>query len=173
MHSALAFTSEGVPLGLLSQCIWARREIPEADYQDKIVRLQCTAIEGKESSKCLVALRETVVRKPVGVKVVTVADRESDFFEFLTEAEQLKCSYVIRARVDRQLVPGENTGCERILEALAHAPVLGEREVAIPGNGKRDARTANVMARAASVALKRPPQRRVTRRTPPGASRLP
>ncbi|EQD75572.1 transposase [mine drainage metagenome] len=132
MHHALAFTSEGVPLGLLSQCIWARGEIPEEDYQDKIMRLQCTAIEEKESSKWLLALRETVARTPAGVKAVTVADRESDFFEFLAEAEQLQCAYVIRARVDRLLVPEESEGHERILEALAHAPVLGEREVAAP-----------------------------------------
>jgi hypothetical protein len=159
MHNALAFTNAGVPLGLLSQCIWARGEIPEEDYQEKIVRLQCTAIEEKESSKWLVALRETVARTPAGVQVVTVADRESDFFEFLAEAEQLKCSYLIRARVDRKLVPEESEGEERILEALAHAPVLGEREVAVPGNGKRKTRTATVTVRAAAVTLK-PPQRR-------------
>lgn len=105
MHNALAFTTSGVPLGLLSQCIWVRGEIPEEDYQDKIVRLQCTAIEEKESSKWLIALRETQARTPPDVKVVTVADRESDFFEFLTEAEQIKSSYVIRARCDRQLIP--------------------------------------------------------------------
>ena len=161
MHNALAFTSAGVPLGLLSQRIWARGDIPEEDYQDKIVRLQCTAIEEKESSKWLLAQRETLARTAPGVKVVTVADRESDFFEFLAEAEQLKSSYVIRARVDRKLVPEESAGEEYILEALARAPALGEREVLIPGNGKRKTRTATVTVtvRSASVTLK-PPQRR-------------
>jgi len=33
MHNALVFTPSGVPLGLLSQCIWARGEIPEEDYR--------------------------------------------------------------------------------------------------------------------------------------------
>ena len=87
MHNALAFTSSGVALGVLSQSIWARGEIPEEDYVDKIVRLQCTAIEEKESYKWLIALRETQARTPPGVKVVSIADRESDFFEFLTEAQ--------------------------------------------------------------------------------------
>jgi hypothetical protein len=89
MHNALAFTTSGVPLGLLSQKIWARREIPAEDYQEKIERLQVTAIEEKESSKWLVALSETVERAPAGVPVITVADRESDFFEFLTQAKEL------------------------------------------------------------------------------------
>jgi hypothetical protein len=42
MHNALAFTTSGVPLGILSQNIWARGEIPEEDYQEKIERLQVT-----------------------------------------------------------------------------------------------------------------------------------
>jgi hypothetical protein len=161
MLNALAFITAGVPLGVLSQRIWARGEIPEEDYQEKIVRLQCTAIDEKESSKWLLALRETVARTPASVRVVTVADRESDFFEFLAAAEQLKSSYVVRARVDWHLVPEESEGQGRILGALASAPVLGKREVTIPGNGKRKARTATATAtvRSAAVALK-PPQRR-------------
>src|ERR1017187_3022507 len=71
MHNALAFTTSGVPLGILSQSIWARREIPEEDYQEKIERLQVTAIEEKESSKWLVALRETLQRTPACVPVLT------------------------------------------------------------------------------------------------------
>ena len=82
MHNALAFTAAGVPLGLLSQNIWARREVPEESYQETIERLQCTPIEEKESSKRLQALRETMARAPRGVQVITVADRESDFLSF-------------------------------------------------------------------------------------------
>jgi len=104
MHNALAFTTSGVPLGILSQCIWARGEIPEEDYQEKIERLQCTAIVEKESSKWLIALRETVERAPPGVKVITVADRESDFFEFITLAQEQRARFLIRARTDRMLV---------------------------------------------------------------------
>ena len=64
MHNALAFTAAGVPLGLLSQNVWARQEVPEEGYQEKIERLQCTAIEEKESAKWLLALRETIERAP-------------------------------------------------------------------------------------------------------------
>ena len=119
MHNALAFTTSGVPLGILSQSIWARGEIPEEDYQEKIERLQVTAIEEKESSKWLIALRETVERAPAGVPVVTVADRESDFFEFLTQAKELRAKYLIRARTDRKLVPEDSAGCASMLEALS------------------------------------------------------
>jgi hypothetical protein len=159
MHNALAFTSSGVPLGILSQSIWARREIPEEDYQEKIQRLQCTAIEEKESSRWLLALRETQERTPSGVKVITVADRESDFFEFLTQAEENRALFLIRARTDRLLVPDDSEGCSRILEAVAYAAPLGAITVHIPGNGRRKARAASVEVRVAQVSIK-PPYRR-------------
>ena len=66
MHNALAFTTSGVPLGLLSQKYLGAPGDPREDYQEKIERLQCTAIEEKESSKWLLALRETVERAPRG-----------------------------------------------------------------------------------------------------------
>jgi hypothetical protein len=159
MHNALAFTTSGVPLGVLSQQVWAREAVPEEGHQEKIERLQCTAIEEKESVKWLAALHETLARTPVGVKVITVADRESDIFEFLTEAQEQQAQFLIRARTDRRLVPEDSDGDTCILDALASAAVLGVLAVAIPGNGKRKARTASVEVRIAQVTIK-PPQRR-------------
>lgn len=159
MHNALAFSASGVPLGLLSQTIWARQEVAEEGYQEKIERLQCTPIEEKESSKWLLALRETVQRTPAGVKVITVADRESDFFEFITQAQQERARFLIRARTDRKLVPEDSEGYESILEALASAEVLGTLTVNIPGNAKRKARTADVEVRMAQVTIKAPQRR--------------
>lgn len=159
MHNALAFKTSGVPLGIVSQSIWARREIPEEDYQEKIERLQVTAIEEKESSKWLVALRETVLRTPADLAVVTVADRESDFFEFLTEAQELRAKYLIRARTDRKLVPEDSEGCASMLEALSDSASLGTMTVEVPGNGSRKARTANIEVRLAQVSIKAPERR--------------
>jgi Transposase DNA-binding/Transposase Tn5 dimerisation domain len=159
MHNALAFTASGVPLGVLNQRIWARRAVAPEGYQEKIERLQCTAIEEKESSKWLLALRETLERTPPGVQVITVADRESDFFEFITQAQEHRALFLIRARTDRALVPEDSEGYTRIREALASAPVLGALTVEIPSNGKRRARTASLEVRVAHVTIK-PPQRR-------------
>jgi len=159
MHNALAFTTSGVPLGILSQSLWARREIPEEDYQEKIERLQVTAIEEKESSKWLVALTETMERAPTGVPIVTVADRESDFFEFLTQTQEQRAKYLIRARTDRKLVPEDSEGCASMLEALSIAPILGSMTAPVPSNGSRKARTANIEVRVAQVTIQ-PPQRR-------------
>jgi hypothetical protein len=159
MHNAVAFTTAGVPLGVLSQSIWARDEVPQEGYQEKIERLQVTAIEKKESFKWLLALRETVARTPRGVKVITVADRESDFFEFITEAQEHRALFLVRARTNRTLVPEDSEGCDSILEALGAAPVLGTLTVEIPSNGKRKPRTASVAVCVAEVTIKAPPRR--------------
>jgi hypothetical protein len=159
MHNALAFSAAGVPLGLLSQNLWARQAVPEEGYQEKIERLQCTAIEEKESFKWLRALRETVGRAPPGVKLITVADRESDCFEFITEAQELGALFLIRARTDRKLVPEDSAGHESLLEALSSAAVLGTLTLRIPGNGKRKARTTEIEVRVAQVTIKAPPRR--------------
>jgi hypothetical protein len=159
MHNALAFSASGVPLGLLSQRIWARKDVVAEGYQEKIERLQCTPIEEKESSKWLLGLRETIERVPTGVKIVTVADRESDFFEFIAEAETLGALFLIRACGDRLLIPEESDGSASILDALADASVIGALTVDIPGSGRRKARTGRIEVRIAEVTLK-PPYRR-------------
>jgi Transposase DNA-binding/Transposase Tn5 dimerisation domain len=158
MHNALAFTSSGVPLGLLSQRIWARQEVPKEGHVEKIVRLQHTAIEEKESSKWLLALRETQERVPRKVNLVTVADRESDFFEFITQAQEHRARFLVRACRDRHLVPEDSEGYASMLEAVAGTPVLGTLAVEIPSNGRRKARIANVQIRVAQVTIK-PPKR--------------
>src|ERR1019366_3952618 len=121
--------------------------------------MQVTAVEEKESSKWLVALRETLERAPAGVPVVTVADRESDFFEFLTQAKEQRAKYLIRARTDRKLVPEDSEGCVRMLEALSDAAALGTMAVEVPGNGSRKARTASIEVRITQVTIKAPQRR--------------
>ena len=157
MHNALAFTTSGVALGILSQQIWARKDVPDETKTEKVERLRCTPIEEKESSKWLVALRETVKRAPPGVKVITLGDRESDFFEFIAEAAARRASFVIRAKNDRQL--DTEDAYASMLDAITAAPVLGTRELNIPGNGKRKARTTTVELRTAEVTIT-PPARR-------------
>lgn len=159
VHNALAFTTSGVPLGILSQNIWARQPVPEEEHQQKVERLQVTPIEQKESFKWLQAMRETRAHALPRSKLILVADRESDFWELLSEAKEQGEHFLIRARVDRKLVPEESECCESIQEALASSEVLGHKTVSIPGNGKRKAREAQLEVRVAEVTI-RPPQRR-------------
>ena len=157
MHNALAFTTSGVPWGSLSQSIWARREIPQEEYQEKIERLQCTAIEEKESSKWLLALHETSARtrgrqghhggrSGIGLLRVSHASRRSIARSFSS------------ARVPiGKLVPEDSEGCEQHARGDRVAPrCSAAMTVEIPGNGRRKARTASVEVRVAQVTIKPP-----------------
>jgi hypothetical protein len=79
MHSTLAMTPQGVPLGLLTQDIWAREEAdPELDAAARRAQRRQSSIETKESWKWLKAVQEIVALCPDGVDVVHVCDSEAD-----------------------------------------------------------------------------------------------
>lgn len=160
MHTGLAITQTGVPLGVLSQRIWARKDIPDETKLEKVKRVMNTALEEKESAKWTEALRRTKERTPPGVKAVTIADRESDFCEFIAaaNAKQSRSFFIIRAVRDRILVTDDNE-FDNISEALINAPLADTIQVEITGNQKRQARTATVEIRYTTVTFASPRRR--------------
>ena len=154
MHTTVAFTTSGVALGILNQQIWARKDIPNETKAEKNERIKRTHIEEKESYRWILALRETVGLMPEGSSSVTVADRESDFFEFMAEASRIGASYLVRAKNDRYL--DSDNEYDTMIEAIVDSPVIGTCELKIPGNGKRHTRTAFVEIRTTSVTINPP-----------------
>jgi hypothetical protein len=150
MHSTLAVTPLGLPLGLLDQQIWAR---PEPEPGSK--RTKQRSITDKESHKWLTALRETISLTPSEIRLVTIADREADIFEFLAEADDLQAEYVIRAAQDRRL-KGE---VELLWAHMATQTVVGTVTVEVAARGGKPARQAELRVRVAHLTLQ-PPQRR-------------
>jgi transposase Tn5 family protein len=149
MHSTLAVTPDALPLGVLEQQIWARPD-PETGAK----RTKQRPIHLKESHKWLTALRGSVTMTPSDIRLITVADREADIFEFLAEAEDLQAEYVIRAAQDRGL-KGE---VELLWAYMTRQAVIGSVTVEVPRRGNRPARTAELSVRVAHVTLQ-PPQR--------------
>ena len=97
-HNTVVVTTNGLPLGLLTQTCWSRPLTPkEKTKQNRI------SIEEKESSKWLDALKETESLSPVNTKVVTVCDREADMYEFFDEANSLNASILVRLKHDREI----------------------------------------------------------------------
>jgi hypothetical protein len=150
LHTTLAVTGQGLPIGLLTQQIWARELQPrQQEYEHK-----ATALGDKESAKWLNALKLTLERAPYEVEVVTICDREADIFEFLLMAAQERASYVVRAAQDRRLMVGGET----LWQHLKERPVAGNLSVEVAEKKKEPARTAQVVVRYARVEV-RPPQR--------------
>jgi Transposase DNA-binding/Transposase Tn5 dimerisation domain len=98
IHSTFAATPTGLPLGVLGHTCWAR-VVRRSEDKD----LTALPIEEKESYRWVETLRETskISVTRANNMIITVADRESDVYEFLLEAQQLNAKYVIRSSHDR------------------------------------------------------------------------
>lgn len=137
MHTSLAMTTDGQPLGILDQRIWARHS--EARQGRKVHRELHP--KNRESYKWIRGLRRSVQRlrtmdAPIEPsQLVTICDREGDFFELIAEAIQLNTHVLVRARCDRFLERPHVTRQEEpvyLSEWLIQQPVKGHVEVEIP-----------------------------------------
>jgi Transposase DNA-binding len=150
MHSVLASSLEGLPLGLLSQQIWSRDE--QAKQMTATERRKLP-IEEKESNKWLVALSESVKHKPEQTKLVTVCDAEADLFELFNHARQLETDLLIRAAQNRALW---EPAVGRLWAVLEKQPLAGHLVVHVRKRQGQPARDATVAVRYMSLSLKAP-----------------
>lgn len=159
MHSVLATTLSGLPLGLLSQQLWARAEPAPAPTAAK---RQAVPIAEKESHKWLVALSESVKHQAPNTQLITVGDAEADIFELFNHARKLKTDLLIRAGQNRAVSEPEVGLLWPVLEKQA---VVGHLQVDVAKRDKHPARTATVAVRYTSLIL-RPPHHLRTQMKP-------
>jgi len=146
VHSALAASIDGVPLGLVQQSVWARDEATKGQKSRKRPQAE------RESQRWLTSLAEVQKALPAPTRLIVVADREADIYPLFIAARDDRTDLVIRATYNRGLVGG------RVLEDAAEAVRWqGSRTVSIPGNGSRAARTATVQIGWTTLQLA-PPQ---------------
>jgi hypothetical protein len=111
VHSALAFHSDGLPLGLLDIECWAR---DPSEFGKKKQR-HSKPIAAKESFKwirTLTPIGNAAAQCP-STCVVTLTDRESDIFEYLMEARSRQLDVVVRAK-DNRAPTAKCSACGRI-----------------------------------------------------------
>jgi hypothetical protein len=144
-HSAQIFTVQGVPLGLVSERIWARPAKKKPD-KDKRRKNQFSSLAEKESARWIDALKETIIHTPEGVKVITVADRESDFYEFIHTADQLHAAFLIRNSWNRKLMRDTDAhgDAQYIDDMLAATAPAGAITLDLPARAGQAARQAKV-----------------------------
>jgi hypothetical protein len=151
MHSTLVVPPEGLPLGLLTQEIWARPSYSRQSARER----KNTAIEQKGSYRWVAALQETVAWVPASSQVVTLCDREADIYEFLVEAHRLEAQFVLRAAWDRHVAHEDFPRLWPLLEGQA---VAGYLTIDLPARETRPQRQARLALRFTAVTLE-PPQR--------------
>lgn len=149
VHSVLAVTAMGVPLGLLYQQAWARQQGTTGLRHQR--RARETA--DKESQRWLTALQATQDRVPATMQVVTIADREADIFDLFALPRPPHSDLLIRAAHDRRV--GRDPTA-RLWETVRAAPVVGDVHLTVPRQAKRPEREAKLTLRVAAVELQPP-----------------
>lgn len=157
VHDTLAFTAEGIPLGLLDLQCWARTGIGSRQERHR------KPIEDKESFKWVESYQavSAVQRRCRHTTLVVMADREADIHDvFAAQANTPHgAQLLIRAERSRNRhVVSDEDAHAPLWQTLEQQPVIGMRQILIPPNEKRAARQARLAVRTAPVVLK-PPQR--------------
>ena len=109
MHSSLAVTTQGVPLGLTAVKFWTRDKFKGTAALKRKINPTRVPIEKKESYRWLENLRQSnaLIKEPR--LCVHVGDRESDIYELFCTAEELGTNFLVRAQTDRLAGDGSHT----------------------------------------------------------------
>jgi hypothetical protein len=152
LHSTLAFSTHGTPLGFLDVQCWSR---DPAHFGSKAKRHR-VPIEEKESFKWLKSFRALacVQARCPGTTLVSVGDREADLYELFAEAiaHPEGPKLLVRAEHNRQLQDEQ----QRLWETMQSRAVAGIQVLQVPRQGSRAAREASLAIRYATVNLVAP-----------------
>lgn len=109
MHSSLAVTTAGLPLGLTAMKFWTRSEFKGCNALKKKINPTRVPIEKKESIRWLENLTQSTALLNDPKRCVHIGDRESDIYELFCTAESLGTHFLVRTCVDRLAGDGKHT----------------------------------------------------------------
>lgn len=155
LHDTLAFTPDGVPLGVLHIECWARDPRGRQSAEAR----KALPIEDKESYRWLQSYQRVSEIQALcpDTRLISVGDREADIYELFQEAAKNPNGPDLLVRANRSC-QRQTTEQQALWEHLPSRPLAGHLDLYIPGKGGRKARTAVLEIRHAEVEIK-PPQR--------------
>jgi hypothetical protein len=135
MHSSLAVTTEGLPLGLAAIKFWTRKKFKGTAALKKKVNPTRVPIEKKESIRWLENVQQSTVLLGDPGRCVHIGDRESDIYELFCAAQEVGTHFLIRTCVDRLAGDGDHT----IADEMDEVAVKGLHRIDVrDGNGDPD-----------------------------------
>jgi len=127
LHTSLALSEEGLPLGVLKSVAYA----PEEKGEEGSVSIG-RPIEEKKSFRWLEGYRDCVAiaKQMPDTRILSVMDREADLFELFEEAAPTRhrVGLLVRARHNRRLEVSER----KLFEELRASESAAQIQVAIP-----------------------------------------
>lgn len=150
VHTGLAMTVSGLPLGLTSQKIYVRKEeTVTSEYKKSIKGKSITEKETFRWVEAVTEAKRVLPRK----RLVVIGDRESDIYEVFKEGAKQGVELLVRASQNRRL---ENTSRLFVVASAAHPLVSYETD--IPAT-KHTTRSATLTIRIAHVSISPPKSR--------------
>jgi hypothetical protein len=154
LHSTLALTPEGVPLGLLQEQVWARDSdtTRQGDHKTR-------SIDEKESRKWLSSVEALHVARAAcpQTQFVSVGDREADVYDLFLLERPAGVDLLVRAAQDRKAETAE----KYLWAAMATTPCAATVTVHVGARAGHAARKATLTVRYRPITL-RPPNSRST-----------
>jgi hypothetical protein len=141
MHSSLAVTTDGLPLGLAAIKLWTRKKFKGTNaLQGKTldggkhsINMTRIPIEGKESIRWLENARQATANLDDPSRIVHVGDRESDIYELFCECESLQTKFLFRTCNDRRVEDDGRT----VYEVMEELRVKGVHRIEVRDNKGR------------------------------------
>ena len=125
MHSSLAVTMDGLPLGLAAVKFWTRDKFKGTAALKRKINPTRVPIEHKESVRWLENLRQSTALMNEPARCVHIGDRESDIYELFCAARDAGTHFLIRTCVDRLAGDGDHT----IADEMAEVRVRGRHRI--------------------------------------------
>jgi Transposase DNA-binding/Transposase Tn5 dimerisation domain len=134
MHSSLAITTEGKPLGLTAIKYWTRKKFKGtnalqgrgAGGNKHTLNLARVPIEEKESVRWLENLQQTT-ELVTPERCIHIGDRESDIYELFCLAKTERSHFLVRTCVDRLAGTGNTT----VGRKMKRVPVQGTLQIEV------------------------------------------
>ena len=130
MHSSLAITQEGLPLGLAAIRFWSRAKFKGSAALKRHVNPTRVPIEAKESMRWLANMQAATMLLGAPDRLIHIGDRENDIYEFFCATQEAGTHFLVRTCVDRLAGSGGHT----IAAEMAEVAVAGHHRVEI-GDG--------------------------------------
>jgi Transposase DNA-binding len=135
MHSSLAVTTEGLPLGLAAVKFWTRKKFKGTNALKKKINPTRVPIEKKESIRWLENVQQSTELLGDPGRCVHIGDRESDIYELFCAAQEAGTHFLIRTCVDRLAGDGDHT----IADEMEEVAVKGLHHIDVrDSNGEPD-----------------------------------
>jgi hypothetical protein len=161
LHSVLAFSEQGEPLGVLHAYTWARSQVRGRAKNKRDINRR--APQSKESHRWVEGYEALVKQSEQHLgsgedgepmkspQLIMVADREGDMYELFLSAQAHKehCGLLVRALHPRRL---EQDGTV-LWDHLQKQTEAGCIRLEVPAQGSRPARIATLSVRSAAVSL--------------------